>query len=63
MPTEAQWEVRTPLVYWSACHSFHATEAQARAEAEKIATDLYRGAGLQIHTKQRVIYIDHNEDE
>lgn len=65
MPTKTvtpdTWEVREPLRYGSRHVSFHATETEARADAEELASRKYPGHGLQIHTKRRVIYIDHDD--
>lgn len=55
------WEVRTPLRYGSKSHSIWRDEATARAQAEKVAREEYDGAGLQIHTAKRIIYVDHDD--
>lgn len=58
-----EWEVRTPLLYGSRSRSFHATEAMARAEAERLEREEFGGdVGLQIHTASRTIYVNHPED-
>ncbi len=63
MERDAQWEVRTPRRYGSEHHSLHNSEAEARAVAEKIAQEKWDGAGLQIHTGPRIIYIYPDRDD
>ena len=56
------WELRTPLRYGSAHAGFYRTEQEARDEALKLIQHNYGDVGLQIHTKKRVIYIDHSDE-
>lgn len=56
-----QWEVREPIRYGSRHVSFHETESEAREKAEQLLAAKYPGHGLQIHTKRRTIYIDHED--
>lgn len=58
---DKSWEVREPLRYGSRHVSWHPTEGDARLAAETLAAK--HGVGLQIHTRSRVIYIDHPEEE
>lgn len=61
---EAQrWEVRTPRRYGSEHHSWHESEGLARIEAERVAREEWDGAGLQIHTSKRVIYVYRDDRE
>jgi hypothetical protein len=57
-----QWEVRSPLRYGSKHVGYFPSEADARSAAVKLSIKDYDGAGLQIHTAKRCVYIDHNDD-
>lgn len=59
---DTQWEVRTPLLHGSKFAASYPTEAEARAFAEDLAERKYHNAGLQIHTRQRIIYIEKLDD-
>ena len=62
MADDTQWEVRTPLRYGSKFAASYPSETEARAFAEDLAKREYGGAGLQIHTQPRVIYIERLDD-
>lgn len=57
----ATWDVRVPLRYGSKSVAVRPTEAAAREFAEFLAREQYDNAGLQIHTRTRTIYIDHED--
>lgn len=56
-----KWELRTPLRFGSAHAGYFATEKEARDEALKLIEHKYGDVGLQIHTKKRIVYIDHSD--
>lgn len=57
-----RWEVRAPLRHGSRLVGYYVSEEAARRAASEIEARHFPGAGLQIHTKSRVVYINHTDD-
>ena len=56
------WELRSPLRYGSKHVGMFASEDDARRAAEKLIAKKFKGHGVQVHTRARVVYIDHGDD-
>lgn len=56
-----RWEVRTPRRWGSEHHSWHATETEARALAERLARDKFGGVWLTILTRTHTTHVDHDD--